>query len=174
MGASAAIIGAQATMAAASAYGEHKAGKTQATISKTEAKIEHAKTEHELSRTAAVQSEEFRRNLASTVASASGRGGAGMVRQFGSQAFASYSEDMKAIERAYKLNDIRKQNAYAQANALKGSTTLRALTGFGKSVVGAGSQQAIYNKIAKSGNAPRFAPASDIGGTDSGKWDPIG
>jgi hypothetical protein len=96
-----------------------------------------------------------------------------MARQFGSQAFASYEQDMSAIKRAYNLNDIQKKNAIAQANALKASTQLNGLIGLGKSVVGAGSQAAIFKQLSKTGTGV-YAPAGDPAGTDSGKWDPLG
>jgi len=202
MGVGGAVVAAQATMAAASAYNQHKAAGAQAETSRAEATITHAQQEHELARTAAAQSEEFRRGLASTLASASARGGAGMARQFGGQAIASYSEDMEAIKRAYTINDIQKQNKLAQAAALKSSTSIGALVGLGKDVIGAGTS--VYNqkkledllgKTAKGGlptpknavapvssvadiakfkpNTP-YAPTSNYAGTQSGKWNPLG
>lgn len=136
MGASTAIIAAQATMAAASAVGQVKAGNSQQYISKAEATIDHAQNEFKLARTAATQSEEFRRNLASTVTLASARGGAGMARQFGSQAIGSFNQDIEAIKRAYLINDIQKQNKLAQAASNRSTSRLGAIAGFGTTVFG--------------------------------------
>lgn len=202
MGVAGGIVAAQATMAAASAFAQSKAGATQAKITKAEANISHAQQEFELARTAAIESEAFRRDLASTVASASGRGGAGVARQFGGQAMSSYSRDIEAINRAYKINDIQKQNKYAQAEALKASTSINSIVDLGKNLLGAGSSY--YGQLPKSTTsapsvttapsvptvtsleltgvdsykkyAPNnpYAPTSNISGTQSGKWNPLG
>lgn len=209
MGVAGAIVGAQATLSAASAYGQSKAGGIQSDVTKAEATISHAQQEYELARTAAIESEAFRRDLASTVASASGRGGAGMARQFGTQAFNTYSRDIEAINRAYKINDIQKQNKYAQANALKASTQINSIVDLGKNILAGGASAyntsvlekalgktttpqapaiptasgvADVSSFAPSGvdafkkysaNNP-YAPTSEIAGTKSGKWDPLG
>jgi hypothetical protein len=171
-GATTAIIAAQAAMAAASSYSAKKAGNVQATVSKAEATLTHAQQEFELSRKAAVETEEYRRNLATAVASASSRGGAGMARQFGGQYAASYSQDIEAINRAYKINDVQKLNKEAQANAIAASTSQQALLGFGQSILGAsawGYEQGLFGKTTR-----EVSPTSNVAGTVSGKFDPLG
>lgn len=193
MGATTALIAAQATMAAASAVGQHRAGAAQAETSRAEATITHAQQEFELARKAAVESEEYRRNLASTIASASGRGGASLARQFGGQAQASFGRDIEAINRAYRINDIQKQNKLAQAAALKSSTTLGAITGLGKDILGTAAVSIATPKAAVPFAAPSvasglgsvptlptftpnnpYAPTNNYAGTQSGKWNPLG
>src|SRR5271169_5095897 len=98
MGAPVAIVAAQAAMAAASAYGQHRAGQAQERVSKAEATLEHGQQDFELARKAAIESENYRRSLATAVSSASARGVS--ARQIGSQYEASFSQDLQAIERA--------------------------------------------------------------------------
>jgi len=176
MGASAAIIAAQATMSAASAYGQSKAGAAQESMSKAESTITHATQEHEIARQAAIEAEAYRRDLATTVASASARGGAGMARQFGGQAASAYARDTEAIDRAYRSNDIQKQNKDAQAKMMKATTTQSAIFGLGKDILGAGAVQAVGGGKSFSdlwGQTTK-APTSNIAGTQSGKFNPLG
>lgn len=172
MGASTAIIAAQATMAAASAYGQKKAGAAQENISKAESTLTHAQQEFEIARKAAVEAETYRRDLATSVATASARGGAGMARQFGSQAQSSYARDVEAINRAYNINDIQKQNKEAQAAALKSTTTMGAVTGLAKDILGASAWG--YNAGVFGNKTLPVAPDSNLAGTQSGKFTPLG
>lgn len=194
MGVTGALIAAQATMAAASAYSQHQAAGAQAETSRAEATITHAQQEFEIARKAAVESEEYRRNLATTVATASARGGAGLARQFGGQAQSSFARDIEALNRAYKINDIQKQNKLAQAAALKSSSTFGAITGLAKDVLGAaaisglgakipGTKSPIVPSATGLGTIPSlpkfkpnvgFAPDANYAGTKSGLFDPLG
>lgn len=145
MGAAAAVIGAQATMAAASAYGQSKAASNQFMVDEATIGLEKAQGEYEIARTAAMESENFRRNLASQVSLASYRGGAGVARQFAGQSFATFSKDLAAVERAYSMNDVRALNKTAQAQANKYTTGIGAITGFASSIIQPASSAALSN-----------------------------
>lgn len=95
-----------------------------------------------------------------------------MARQFGGQYAASYSQDIEAINRAYKINDVQKLNKEAQANAIAASTSQQALLGFGQSILGAsawGYEQGLFGKTTR-----EVSPTSNVAGTVSGKFDPLG
>lgn len=76
----------------------------------------------------------FRKALASQVALASMRGGAGsVVRQFGSESYSNFLQDQEAIKRGIRLNDASAQNQRAGAAGQKYASDLSALTRFAKS-----------------------------------------
>ena len=150
MGAAAVVIGAQATMAAVSAVGQHKAAGAQANVSKAGATLQHAQQEFELSKQAAIASEEFRRNVATSTALAGYRGVSG--RQVAGESFSAYARDIEAINRGYSINDIQKQNQLASIKATKSTGQFGAVMSFGQSVLApatAGAWQSAYPSLYK-------------------------
>lgn len=137
MGAAAiAVIGAQVAISAAQGYQEVQASKSQAEVSEASIELDSAQTEFDIRATAASQSEQFRRDLASQLTLATYRGGAGMARQFASQSFSAYGQDMLALDRASQTNAIRTLNQKAQAQATKAAGYTNAFTGGLQSIIG--------------------------------------
>lgn len=78
----------------------------------------------------------FRKALASQVALASLRGGAGsVVRQFGGESYSNFLQDQESIKRGSRLTDIRAQQQRAQASGNRATNDLKALTDFAQTAL---------------------------------------
>lgn len=105
---------AAAAVVAASAFSaaqQNQAARTQATLDQASAELNLANTKAASAFNEEAGAINFRRKLASQVAIASMRGGAGsLVRQFGSSSFQNYTRDIRAIRQDVKLAEIEKSN----------------------------------------------------------------
>lgn len=108
-----------------------KAARNQYKIDEAGIELQREQSRLQAAEAGAQHATGFRKALASQVALASMRGGAGSVlRQFGSDSYSNFIKDQEAIKRGVRLADIQAVHNSAQAHANKYSSNVKGLTQF--------------------------------------------
>ncbi|HAT1796306.1 TPA: hypothetical protein JBL19_06250 [Legionella pneumophila] len=91
---------------------------TQKKIDVAALKLNQAQAHAKASEAAAIHAQNFRQALASQIAISTMRGGSGsLATQFGNQAYRTFVEDQKAIEKGIKVADVQSQLGLADITA---------------------------------------------------------
>jgi hypothetical protein len=102
--------------------------KTQKTIDTAALKLNQEMAKSRAQEQAAIHAANFRQALASQVSIASMRGGSGsLATQFGHQAYQTFLQDQKSIERGMKATDVQSLLGMADINARTDAMRIRAI-----------------------------------------------
>ncbi len=168
MGAPAAVaiaFAAAATAVAGATYvGQKQAASNQLKIDEAGIELQREQSRLQAAEAGQQHAVGFRKALASQVALASMRGGAGsVVRQFGSESYSNFLNDQEAIKRGVRLADLQSTHAYAQAYANRSASNLRATSQFATSTLNAWNLSGIGQGGGAKGGATTQAPKSQGG-----------
>lgn len=147
MGAPAAVAiafaAASTAVAGASYVGQRRAAQNQFIIDEAGIELQRESSRLQAAEQASIHASGFRKALASQVALASLRGGAGSVtRQFTSESYGNFLRDQEAIKRGVRLSEIQSLHALAQAGANRSAANIKGLTQFASTAVNSWSQAA--------------------------------
>lgn len=145
MGAPAAVAiafaAASTAVAGATYVGQRQAAKTQLTLDESAIELNREHARLQAAEQSLVHATGFRKALASQVALASLRGGAGSVtRQFTSESYGNFLRDQEAIKRGVKLSDLQSLNYLSQAYANRSAANLKGASQFASTTLNAWSQ----------------------------------
>jgi hypothetical protein len=153
MGAPAAVAiafaAASTAVAGASYISQRRAADAQFTLDESAIELSREHARLQAAEQSAIHASGFRKALASQVALASLRGGAGSVtRQFTSESYSNFFKDQEAIKRGVRLSDLQSLYALSQASANKSATKIKGLTQFAGTTINAWNTSAITGAMA--------------------------
>lgn len=129
-----ATAGAQIGVAGAGFLQQRKAGQVQDTLDTAALRLNQEQARTVAAEKSAIHAANFRKALASTVAFASLRGGAGSVaRQFGQESVKSFLEDQKAIESGLQISEAQTDISRANLSAKSTARNITNLSRFAQS-----------------------------------------
>lgn len=132
------MIAAAAIMAAAAGYSyyqQNQSNKTQYLLEQSSLELEKEQYRLQSQEKALSVASNFRQSLASQLALASQRGGAGSVaRQFAGGALSALNKDLQAVQQGVSLNDLRTTQMLAQSRAGYAGRGAQNLASFGMNI----------------------------------------
>ena len=160
MGAPAAVAiafaAASTAVAGASYIGQRRAAQNQFIIDEAGIELTREHSRLQAAEQAAIHATGFRKALASQVALASLRGGAGsVVRQFTSESYGNFIRDQDAIKRGVRIAELNSLNQLAQAYGNKSASNIRGLTQFASTTLNSWSQAGLGDLGSKTGTATK-------------------
>ena len=133
-----AIAGASLGASAVGAGQSFFAGEDQNTIDQAALKLNVEQARLSASEKSAVLARNFRKSLASQVAIASMRGGAGsLAAQFGAESYQNFLQDQKSIDVGLNVSETQAKIADANARAIRNTSEIKTGTTFGSSALNA-------------------------------------
>lgn len=128
-----AFAAAATAIGGATYIGQKRAADTQGILDEAAIDLQREQSRMQAAEAATIHATSFRKAMASQVALASLRGGAGSVaRQFGASSYSNFLQDQEAIKRGVRLSDIQALHSLSQSKANKSASNMRALGAFAK------------------------------------------
>lgn len=150
---SAGAIGAAAASVGLSAYSaitQVSAAKSQRIVDESAINLKNEQAKFQAEEQALLHTTNFRKSLASQLAIAGMRGGAGSIAtQLGQESLSNLNQDLTAIQRGARLADVQSSQARAESRGRVSATKTTAITQFGKSTLDTLNMNEIFGKKKK-------------------------